>query len=357
MSNLEGALALAARGWRVIPLHVPTDRGCSCRRPRCDATGKHPIERRWPSLASTNAHVIREWWTAHPQANIGLVTGRGSGVVVLDVDPRHGGDDELFDLERIHSPLPRTVEVATGGGGRGLIFKAPDTPIPTTAGAIGAGLDTRGEGGLAVMPPSLHASGRRYEWSVDGHPDDVALAELPAWLIALLTQRTAKLKQKYDGGIIEEGRRRDVLLSLAGSMRSMGFGPHGIRAALLAHNSEMCRPPLGADEVERIARSAATWPVGAPWRRGAVPLLSFVAERGTASARQLDGMRDRLVLLVLAAHADDSGVCWPGYSRIEELSGVQRRFIRPTLDRLEEQGRIEALRKSTGHVNRYRVVA
>lgn len=347
---------LAARRWRVIPLHAPIDHGCSCRRPRCESVGKHPIERRWTATASTNVQTIREWWSAHPRANVGLVTGRGSGVVVLDVDPRHGGDDTLYDLERAHSPLPATVEVVTGGGGRGLIFKAPETPIPTTAGALGPGLDTRGEGGLAVMPPSLHTSGRRYEWSVDGHPDDVPLADMPAWLIALLAHRTAKLKQKYDGGDITEGRRRDVLLSLAGSMRRLGLDHQSIGSALLAHNAKRCKPPLETDEIERIVQSVATWPTGPPWLRDRLSLLDYIAG-SEASSRELDRLRERQVLLVLASHADDKGTCWPGYARIERLSGVAQRHIRATLDRLEDFGHVEAIRKGRGAVNHYRVIA
>lgn len=351
----EGALALARRGWRVTPLHRPTEHGCSCRRSKCDSVGKHPLSRGWTTTASANPEVISGWWTAQPQANVGLATGQGSGVVVLDIDPRHGGDDGLRDLELTYSELPQTVEVITGGGGRGLVFRSPQAGARSTAGVIGPGLDVRGDGGLAVMPPSLHASGRRYVWSVDGHPDDVPVAEMPAWLVALLTQRTAKLQENdYRGEPIEEGRRNERLVSLAGSMRSLGLGADAIRAALVEHNAKMCRPPVEAAEIDRIVRSAAQWPIGPPWRRGTVPLLEFAAE-ATSTSTGLDRMRERLVLLVLAAHADDTGVCWPGYTRIEHLSGVHRRFIRPTLDRLEDQGVIEALRKNTGHVNRYRL--
>jgi len=275
---------------------------------------------------------------------------------VLDVDPRHGGDDELHDLEQSYSALPETVEVTTGGGGRGLIFRSPDTEIRSAAGVVRPGLDIRGEGGLAVMPPSLHASGRHYVWSVDGHPDDVALADMPAWLVALLTQRTAKLNRNdYIGDPIAEGQRTERLLILAGSMRSTGLTARAIKSALIEHNAEMCRPPLGADEIDRIARSAAGWPIGSAWRKGPVSVLSFAAEANSTSTGQLDRMRERLVLIVLAAHADDDGICWPGYTRIEKLSGVQRQFIRPTLDRLEALGHIKALRKNGGHVNRYQV--
>jgi hypothetical protein len=63
-----------------------------------------------------------------------------------------------------HGPLPETPVVLTGGGGKHYYFRHPGGYIKSVAAALGPGLDIKGEGGFVVAPPSLHASGRRYEW-------------------------------------------------------------------------------------------------------------------------------------------------------------------------------------------------
>jgi hypothetical protein len=131
--------------------------------------GKRPLvawskfQQRRPS-----ASELRYWWRRWPNAGLGLVTGAVSGLVVLDVDPRNDGDATLEDLECEHGPVPVTVEVLTGGGGRHLYFQHPGEETPPVK--IGPGLDRLGDGSQVVAPPSLHASGRRYEWRSPGCP-------------------------------------------------------------------------------------------------------------------------------------------------------------------------------------------
>ena len=156
---LEHALSYAAKNWRVLPLHTPLNGGCSCRQPACSHPGKHPRTRHGLSDASTDPATIKQWWQQWPDANIGIVTGPESGLVVLDVDPRHDGDKSLRDLERQHGPLPLTPEVLTGGGGRHFYFTYPEgATIGNSSGKLAAGLDVKGKGGYVVAPPSLHPS-------------------------------------------------------------------------------------------------------------------------------------------------------------------------------------------------------
>jgi hypothetical protein len=187
--RLSHALAFAARGLRVLPLHTPlTISGrvrCSCGDPACENVGKHPRIRNGCHGAQTDPDRIRAWWRRWPYANLGIATGPGSGVCVLDVDPRHGGDETLQALERQYGAVPLTWRFLTGGGGEHILFRCPaGERLSNSAGKLGEGLDTRGEGGLIVAPPSLHASGRRYAISVDHHPQDVPLADVPEWMLA-----------------------------------------------------------------------------------------------------------------------------------------------------------------------------
>jgi hypothetical protein len=109
-------------------------------------------------------------------------------LIVVDVDPRHGGDETLAELERDLGPLPATVEAETGGGGWHYFLKHPGCAL---RGKFGPGLDLK-DHGYVLIEPSLHPSGRTYAWSVDGHPDEVEVAELPeAWLekVSIVTSR------------------------------------------------------------------------------------------------------------------------------------------------------------------------
>jgi hypothetical protein len=147
---------------------------------------------------------VRRWWRRWPNANVGVVTGTVSGLVVLDVDPRHGGDESLAALEGIHGLLPHTVESLTGGGGRHLYFRHPGTVVPSRS--IAPGLDIKGDGGLIVSPPSQHVSGRVYRWEPGCAPGEVPLADLPRWLE--LGVQNPSLSSSGAGGVARQSPER-----------------------------------------------------------------------------------------------------------------------------------------------------
>ena len=97
-------------------------------------------------------------------ANVAIRTGVVSGLVALDVDLAKGGPNSLRLLVQSHEPLPGTVESLTGGGGQHILFQYPGESILNSTAKLGPGIDIRGDGGYIITPPSLHASGRRYEW-------------------------------------------------------------------------------------------------------------------------------------------------------------------------------------------------
>ena len=142
----RAALDYLARGWSVVIVQ-----------PRA----KRPIVR-WQTFQKRlpSEDRVRGWLAEHPDANLAVVTGGLSGLVVLDVDPRHGGIASLERWERDHGALPPTVESQTGGGGRHLYFAHPGREVRNRAG-LAPGLDLRGDGGVIVVPPSIHPSGDR----------------------------------------------------------------------------------------------------------------------------------------------------------------------------------------------------
>lgn len=179
---VEVAVRYADHGWPVLPLHSPKDGGCSCRVADCGSPGKHPRTPRGLHQATTDTDQVRAWWDRWPHANIGIATGTDSGLLVLDVDLPEG-PDSLARLEHEHGRLPATCEQRTGSGGRQLLFAHPDRPVGNRAGVV-AGIDVRGEGGYVVVPPSVHTSGRRYEWTGRTTP-----ARIPGWLLEVLDRR------------------------------------------------------------------------------------------------------------------------------------------------------------------------
>ena len=169
------ALDYAARGWPVFPVHTPTANGCSCRQVDCNRIGKHPRIFNGRNGATTDPEIINKWWSAWPDANVGIATGTESGLIVLDVDEY--GENSLQEL-------PDTVEAITGSGGRHLLFRYPnDGKRYRTRVRFAEGLDSRADGGYIVAPPSLHQSGRHYEWEASSEPGMVDLADAPEWFL------------------------------------------------------------------------------------------------------------------------------------------------------------------------------
>lgn len=183
---VDAALTYAGRGWAVFPCHHPTPGGCSCRASDCSSPAKHPRVTRGLHNATTDAAQIRSWWARWPDANVAVRTGEVSGIVVVDIDPDHGGEESLARLVSDHGALPPGRTVRTGSGGRHLYFSHPGTPVRNDAGRrLGPGIDIRGEGGYAIAPPSRHVSGARYTVASDGS----LLPDFPAWLGDLLQRR------------------------------------------------------------------------------------------------------------------------------------------------------------------------
>jgi hypothetical protein len=158
---LEAALHYASLGWCALPLHSVVAGGvCSCGRANCQSPGKHPRTKQGYKDASADPNQIASWWVKWPGANIGVVTGAVSGIVVLDIDGAEG-HETLQKLIVENGPLPRTPVVQTARGFH-LYFKLPQgIAIPCST---GNGLDIRGDKGYVVAPPSIHISGHIYQW-------------------------------------------------------------------------------------------------------------------------------------------------------------------------------------------------
>lgn len=212
---VEAALGYCDIGFALVPLWWPQpDGSCACPRgERCDFPGKHPMGDLVPggfNDASAEPEVVRRWFEARPNANVGFNPGR-SGHVVLDIDPRNGGDVTwVEDVPRFTADTPCS---ATGGGGKHVIFRQPDE-MRFRKGALGLGIDVISNG-LVVLPPSIHRSGLRYEWVAD--PSSTPATELPRQLAEAMRRTAERSKpRRRTAGQRPAGHERTTMSVSAG---------------------------------------------------------------------------------------------------------------------------------------------
>jgi hypothetical protein len=260
------ALTYAQRKLAVFPVWnvVPFRDGlmCGCGRLDCGDPGKHPLgmlAKNGVSDAATDVDRVRHWWRMKPDANIAIEC---SGLVVLDVDPRHGGDASLTALEDRHDVLPATWTVRSGSGGRHLYFAAPDGVAikNNNDGGLARGIDIRTAHGYVLAPPSRHISGSLYTWLVD--PDEVALAPLPEWLVELLSKPKATAPEEWrqlvsDGPAAGSRARQQAIASFAGHLLRRFIDPKVTLDLIQCWNAQRCDPPLDVNEVTRIVEAIA----------------------------------------------------------------------------------------------------
>ena len=191
-TNFEHVKSYAAEypNWKMFPVWWAETGRCGCRAgENCTSAGKHPLVIRnlfeHGVLDATNDLAkLEAAWALHPRANIGLATGAVSGIYVLDPDDTDGLEN-LMMLQQANSILPPTLTSLTGGGGMHHIFQCPSGHWPNTTSGLAQNIDTRGDGGYIILPPSTHKSGRAYSWKPFCGPTRVEIAPLPPWVQSL----------------------------------------------------------------------------------------------------------------------------------------------------------------------------
>lgn len=210
--------------------------------------GKKPRVR-WSKLQPGERHVqqVRMWWNKWPEANIGLRTG--DGLVVIDVDTRHGG--------AIDPAWPATLTSQTQSDGFHLFYSS-DIPVRNSVATVAQGVDIRGERGFVVAPPSPG-----WRWI-----NDAPLSGLPSTIANAVAPRRGSGRNGLPVnwrpfeilGTVPCGARNDYLTRMAGWLqRNKSVSGFDAEELLHAYNEMACRPPLDREEVEAIIASVARY--------------------------------------------------------------------------------------------------
>jgi hypothetical protein len=200
-ASREDLEALANLGWKLFPIHGITDGKCDCGDEHLNDNnaGKHPLTPNGFKAATTDLKKISNWISAFPNCNLGVYL-KGSGLVVIDVDPRNGGEEAFDEFSRhLESVVPQTVMAITGEQehmgrttrGTHMYYQVePEAILEINFGKDVPGVDVK-HNGYVLLPGSKHFSGRTYQWSPGHSPWEIEIAQLPKQLRQYLTKQSS----------------------------------------------------------------------------------------------------------------------------------------------------------------------
>jgi hypothetical protein len=218
-----------SHGWSVIPLKEKDKKPVQ-------SWGE--FQKRLPSKEE-----LRQWFPPGSRRNIGIVTGRISGINVVDFDSPEAYEAKM-DREPVFAPLVKT------GRGVHLFCKAAPGINNFQKRPDFEKIDFRGEGGFVVAPPSIHSTGVRYSWVENSV--SLALTKLPRWVLRNPQREQSDKQHLHDG--VAEGERNNTLASMAGRWFFEGNTLDDVLALANKWNLKN-HPPMEEGEVETTVKS------------------------------------------------------------------------------------------------------
>lgn len=316
LSLLDTALMYADRGWRVFPIS--------------ENAKTPPLISKWQVLATDDISQIKRWWTIWPNANIGIATGKESGIFVVDVDPKNRGDETLGALLKENN-FPETLKVRTGSGGSHIFFKCDRAIRSSNGKKLGQGIDLKAEGGYIVAARSVHPNGKQYVWA-----NSMAVAKPPEWLLELIDSPTIKKGVTLsDEGFIPAGQRNNELYRRGCSLRGKGSTSSEMVREIHRINHHDCESPLPDDEVNNIIAS-----VQAFINRGKKPLFRYRDHIRSDAVPKDHVLRHVLIELSLWMDMDGNN-CYPTQEQLADKTGLSRKTVNRKLKWAEKLGLIE----------------
>jgi hypothetical protein len=335
MNAPDQVLAYQQAGWSIVPAAIE---------------GKRALVswKQWQTVAAS-PEQLAEWAHRRPRCCWAVITGPVSGVVVVDIDPRHRGNHALAELEQRHGDLPWSAVVETPSGGWHVYLRHPGGRIPNSASRIGLGIDVRGDNGLALLPPSRRPDGQ-YRWAIGGPatvppmPDTWAELLRPTPKLATCSKGTAPGADFPPVTSRRAGRdpqrpparpRRATELDVVLVRQTTGRDGRPGRTRPLAPDPGRHRPPM---------RTRPGRDPGHPrLRPGSRPVTTARESPGQPPGTGYRWLPiDDRILDILAAHHGPAGIC-PKIPRIGQLLGISPRYVRQRLAALEDAAIVQRI--------------
>lgn len=251
--KLNAALDHARAGFQVFPL-VPN--------------AKTPLIANWQNLATSDESQIRQWWQSEPNANPAILTER---LVVLDIDPRNGGDATWTGLTMVEE-FPKTCRSETWSGGAHVLYRLPPgVHVRGGANKLGPGVDVKSHGGYIVAPGAT-IDGKPYRWG-----NTRPLHDAPQWLIERCKQANRK-SDKAGQRIVEEddmsvelawryaeerapeahhGEIDDTCYKVAARLFDFGVSIDTAIEIVTWWSETHCFPPMQPERIQTVTESAS----------------------------------------------------------------------------------------------------
>lgn len=265
--------------WQVFPVHVGKETGevredgskvilCTCGKDDTNDTspGKHPRTMNGVKDATGNREQLENWCSRWVKTNWAVRTGKTTttNIVVVDVDPRHGGLESVEKLKAEGCEFPETMTHRSPGGGPHYLYDLLDgKELQSKTNAFGdeyPGIDIKANDGYVLIPPSVGPNGKPYEVI-----NNRGKAELPTWVMEKMNGKTpgsgtGTTHTRFTlPKTISAGTRSTTLFSMARSLAMQGMSKDAVLAALKLENELKCEyPPMPVEKLERAVEDAFT---------------------------------------------------------------------------------------------------
>ena len=242
-------------GWRIFPVRIYEKEG---------KIVKQPLIEGWITKATNKYEEALALFQPYTNCQIGVATGRGSGITVIDIDVKQGKNG-FATLDALNIDIPPTVTQCTPTGGKHKFFKYTDQ-LKNSVSTIEA-VDVRNNGGFIVIAPSKFPDGSTYEFQYGEEPWEGIMPcnTIPEALLAALKPKPqAAPGPRQVPDLIKAGERNDKLFKEACSMRERGYNEEEIMGGLKIFNKTRCQTPLPEEELTNICASSSKYKQGDP---------------------------------------------------------------------------------------------
>ncbi len=261
----QTAKELVKLGFPIIPICPSTHQQMTMNhREKCKSPGKAPIISNWQNKNVTTEEEIDNWFNANQFLNIGVPLGSVSNLVGLDIDGVQG--EQLLNALS-GGDIPQTWEYKTGNGRR-LLYRIPEGMKTKKVTVSGNGKHEEFailcDGQQTVLPPSIHHSGRTYNWAKGKSHRDIELSTAPEWVLQQINANDENGKIKLSEPVTKEefktpvgaGERNNKLTRLAGSLLANSkVDKDDAKDFIKDWNKKYCEPPLPENEIDNMIES------------------------------------------------------------------------------------------------------